>query len=173
MNDAACFRVGGLETRRAGPSFGAPARRGWPGVGRDTAGSRGTLRRVALLAFVTMGALFAGGCVEPPPKFTPVHLASGHDIHFQGTTREVFPGRGPALVFAYATDVPHGDARALRKEADEVWSGFQQDVEKEPLTRGAIRVYWLDQRGHILLRQTRTLIYERQADGTWLCLDDE
>ncbi len=70
----------------------------------------------------------------------------------------------------YQTDLKISDATELRKEVDEIWPVFRQDVERLKLQPGIISVNEVPSG---FSAKGYNFVYQRQDDGSWLCLDDK
>ena len=92
-------------------------------------------------------------------------LPSGKKIVVNNVATMDFPNGPSALVLNYTTSVLIDSKKDLRTEADEIWSLFVKDVERENLKAAALRpVNGLKGYG---------FVFEKRDDGTWYCLDDE
>ena len=73
----------------------------------------------------------------------------------------------------YETDLKISDMNALRKEADEIFSGLKVDAENGQF-RSAI-VSANEKTTGLILKNSKgyNFVYEKRADGQWHCLDDK
>lgn len=90
-------------------------------------------------------------------KIVPMHFGNGSD----------------ALMLNCETDISIGDQTALRKQADEIWSKFRNNVEGAHMTNGVISVTHPEGSGLITRSKGYGFVFEKQADGQWRCLQDE
>jgi hypothetical protein len=101
-------------------------------------------------------------------------LPSGKQILITGVIPMHFASGPPSLVMNCETDIPIEDMPALRKEADEIWSIFREDVERAGMTMSAIRMTHNDPgNGWIKHGKGYGFVYEKRADGQWHLLDAE
>ena len=74
---------------------------------------------------------------SPPPSQRPAPPPEKR-FRITGVGKVNFPNSALALVLEYETDIPIEDKESLRKEVDEIWEKFQNDVEKAHLKSGVI-----------------------------------
>jgi hypothetical protein len=83
-----------------------------------------------------------------------------------------FSQGAPALMLKYQTDLQVSDKAALRPEVNEIWASFRVDVENAGLKSAIISANEVP-RGLIVKQgNAYNFVYEKQADGSWRCLDD-
>jgi len=73
----------------------------------------------------------------------------------------------------YETDLTVSDLVAMRKEVDQIWALFREDVERGNY-HGAIVSANEVPRGLIFKSsKSYNFVYERRVDGTWHCVNDD
>lgn len=97
-------------------------------------------------------------------------LPSGKKIRVIAEGQIKFRDGSVALMLKYQTDLKISDATELRKEVDEIWPVFRQDVERLKLQPGIISVNEVPSG---FSAKGYNFVYQRQDDGSWLCLDDK
>jgi hypothetical protein len=103
------------------------------------------------------------------PSYT---LPSGKQIRILSVIPAYFPKGPPTLIMNCETDIRIEDKAALRKEVDEIWEIFRNDVESAHMTMAAIRISHNEVPGFITAGEGYGFVYEKRADGKWYCLDD-
>ncbi len=73
----------------------------------------------------------------------------------------------------YETDLKTSDAVALRKEADEIWSVFKADVEKQSFKAAVLSANEKPTGNFLQKSNGYNFVYERAPDGRWHCLADD
>ena len=73
----------------------------------------------------------------------------------------------------YETDIPIEDKESLRKEVDEIWEKFQNDVEKAHLKSGVIRASHYEGTGFLRTGKGYGFVFKKGDDGKWQLLDDK
>jgi hypothetical protein len=82
-------------------------------------------------------------------------------------------GSPPSLLLRYQTDLKVSDKAELRKEADDIWTKLRFDAEGGNFTSAIISANEIP-RGFIFTSGSGyNFAYEKRADGTWRCLNDE
>ncbi len=100
-------------------------------------------------------------------------LPSGKQIKIVAITPMHFANGSDALILNCETDISIGDKTALRKQADEIWSKFRNNVEDAKMTNGVIRVTHPEGSGLITHSKGYGFVFEKRADDQWHCLEDE
>jgi len=100
-------------------------------------------------------------------------LPSGRVIKVLGVGRIDFPQGPAALMLKYETDLKTSDTIALRKEADEIWSVFKADVEKQSFKAAVLSANEKPTGNFLQKSNGYNFVYERAADGRWHCLADD
>jgi len=77
------------------------------------------------------------------------------------------------MILNCETDISIDDTPNLRKEAGEIWSIFQKDVEGAHMTNGVIRITHPEDSGLVTHSKGYGFVFEKRADGQWHCLQDE
>jgi hypothetical protein len=119
-------------------------------------------RRLSLL-------FFALTCLVAIPAFAQqtIALSSGKQIKVLGVGKISFPEDGPALMLRYETDIPVSDVLALSSEADEIWTVFRKEVEREQFVNAILSANE-PPHGFIITRnETFNFVYKRNVIGTW------
>src|SRR5215831_11220822 len=116
--------------------------------------------------------LFCLGCGQAQ-NYKLFKLPSGKEIKVTGVGKMDFQNSDPALVMNYLTDISIDDKEALRKEVDEIWSLFQQDVENAKLKAGVIRATHVEGSGLVKSGKGYGFVFVKRDDGKWHCLDDD
>jgi hypothetical protein len=129
-------------------------------------------RTTTELLIVVLALAFSCSCSAQQPS-RPFKLPSGRVVRVLGTGRIDFPKGPPALMLKYETDLKISDMNALRKEADEIFSGLKVDAENGQF-RSAI-VSANEKPTGLILKNSKgyNFVYEKRADGQWHCLDDK
>ncbi|MDX6614159.1 MAG: hypothetical protein QOD75_3345 [Blastocatellia bacterium] len=125
---------------------------------------------------LSMPLLFLLTCVacgSQAQNYKSYKLPSGKEIKVNGIGKMDFPNSDPALVMNYLTDISIDDKVALRKEADEIWSGFQKDVENAKLKAGVIRATHVEGSGFVKSGKGYGFVFVKRDDEKWHCLDDD
>jgi hypothetical protein len=119
-----------------------------------------------------LGIVLSAYFAMPPARLYT--LPSGKQILITSVLRMHFSSGPPALVMNCETDIAIDDMPTLRKEADEIWNIFSNDVEGAGMTMGVIRMTHNDPGdGWIKHGKGYGFVFEKRADGKWHCLDDE
>lgn len=71
------------------------------------------------------------------------------------------------LILDYQTDLRISDVNALKKEADQIWPFFKNDVEQAGMSEALIRANSAPTGTIIQERKTHGLAYKKAPDGTW------
>jgi hypothetical protein len=124
--------------------------------------------RIAPLLLLSLGLLNGGCSKSDSPSYT---LASGKQIKIVSIAPMRFVDGENALVMNCLTDLPIDDRTALRREAGEIWSIFQTDVEKVKLSEGIIRMVHAESSGE--KSKGAGFVFVKRQDGHWHCLQDE
>jgi hypothetical protein len=127
--------------------------------------------KIGSLLMVLTASLWCSGCSGPDSK--PITLPSGRQIHVTGIVPLHFPNGETALVLNCETDIAMDDMAALRKQADEIWGIFKQDVENAHLTKGIINVVHPEGSRWLTHSKGCGFVFVKRADGEWHCLQDE
>lgn len=101
-------------------------------------------------------------------------LKSGDKIELISIQTQAFEEGPAALVMQYETEIKIDEIERLRKQADEVWSVFVEDVEAEGLSAAALRP--TNSSGKVndqIQRDSFGFVYIRQADGSWRSTSDD
>jgi hypothetical protein len=113
-------------------------------------------------------------CFGPPSPPAPLYtLPSGKQIRITAVGPMYFSGGPPALIMNVETDISIDDKAELRKEVDEIWQTFSKDVEQAHMTMGIIRMIHNEGSGWVTHGKGYGFVFEKRADGTWHCLDDD
>jgi hypothetical protein len=96
-------------------------------------------------------------------------LPSGQKVLVLGTTKLYFSsGDNPCLMLRYQTDISITDVQNLEKQADQVWSKFKQDVEKDHFICGATKAQEKPTSEGLIKRyRAYTFVFKKSPDGTW------
>lgn len=94
-------------------------------------------------------------------------LPSGKEIKINNISKVDFPNGDSALVMNYETDISIDDMENLRKEIDEVWSIFKNDVEQAGLKAGVIRATHLEGTGIIRNGKVYGFVFTKNKQGKW------
>ena len=129
------------------------------------------------IRFTTCAVLIAiaiCGCSNNNQQGNPVTLPSGRVIRVLSLTpMHYVNGSPPSLMLRYQTDLKVSDKDALRKEADDIWTKLRFDAEQGNFSSAIISANEIP-RGFILKNSSGyNFAYEKRADGTWHCLDDD
>ena len=100
-------------------------------------------------------------------------LPSGKQIKIVTIVPMHFANGSDALVLNCETEVSIDDKTALRKEADEIWAKFRNNVEDAKMTNAVIRITHPEGSGLITQSKGYGFMFEKRADGQWHCLQDE
>jgi hypothetical protein len=73
----------------------------------------------------------------------------------------------------YETDIPIEEKVILRKEVDEVWAMFQNEVEAAQVKAGVIRATHVEGSGFVKSGKGYGFVFVKSDDGKWHCLEDE
>src|SRR5438105_1950184 len=92
-----------------------------------------SLFRAASLAVL----ILASGC-NSAPTYTVRKLSSGREVKLLSMMPIRFGNGSSALMLKYQTDLDMSDKQALQKEVNEIWTVFQNDVEKGGFGSGII-----------------------------------
>ena len=112
-------------------------------------------------------------CACSGTKLEQVKLPSGDSIGVLGVTTMHFSNGPPALLLKYQTDKPINDTAALRKQAEEVWTQFRPQVERQGL-KNAILSANDPPRGFIVTsNSTYNFVFDQRPDGSWHCSYDD
>ena len=128
------------------------------------------MNKILLLCLVVLTASFSSTALQGQT----LKLPSGRLVKVLGVGRIEFSQGAPALMMKYETDLKMNDLKAVRKEADEIWSSvFQAEVEKAGLQGGILSA--TEKATGFLFQKANgyNFVYEKRADGKWHCLDDD
>jgi hypothetical protein len=115
-------------------------------------------------------ALVLCGCSGPDPQTTTT-LPSGQQLKVPGVSTLALATGGAYLVLDYQTDQPIDDAKAMGKEADEIWVSFRSEAEGARMKHALIRAheapnaFW--SRFGIVVGKRYGSAYDKAEDGTW------
>jgi hypothetical protein len=127
--------------------------------------------------FTTCAALAVvvfAGCSSNNQRGRTFTLPSGKVIRVLGMGRmNYMSGAPPSLMFQYQTDLKISDKAELRKETSEIWRMLQVDADRGSFTGAIISAQEVPQ-GFVFKHSSGyNFVYEKRADGTWHCLDDD
>jgi hypothetical protein len=77
------------------------------------------------------------------------------------------PELGKNLVFRYRSDLPLGDAVAIRAEVDDVWSIFVKDCDRSLVETAVIQVSGAPTGALVSKKALLRFIYKKANDGEW------
>jgi hypothetical protein len=97
-------------------------------------------------------------------------LPSGKKIRVIAEGQLQFGDGSVGLMLKYQTDLKISDITALRREIDEIWPVFRQDVERLKLKSGIISANEIPNK---ITAKGYNFVFQKQGDGSWLCLDDK
>lgn len=130
--------------------------------------------RVLRLAPLLALSLLLSGCSRSNQQGQPYKLPSGRvirilsvmPIHYTG-------GAPPSLMFRYQTDLKVSDKAPLRDEVNDIWTSLRIDAERGSFTSAIISA--IEVPSGLLIKNSHgyNFVYEKRADGTWHCLDDD
>jgi len=125
------------------------------------------------VAAILCASFLLGACSTNDPRPRVVTLASGQEVRVVGIVPIHFSQGDPALMLKYETDLTVSDLVAMRKEVDQIWALFREDVERGNY-HGAIVSANEVPRGLIFKSsKSYNFVYERRVDGTWHCVNDD
>ena len=84
-----------------------------------------------------------------------------------------FSQGNPALMLKYQTDQKITDKDALRAEVNDIWPVFRIDVENGHFKTAIISANEAPRGFIITTSNSYNFVYQKQADGTWRCENDE
>jgi hypothetical protein len=97
-------------------------------------------------------------------------LPSGRKIKVIAEGPLKFGNGSVGLMLKYQTALKISEGKALRKEIDEIWPVFRKDVERMKLLTGIISA---NEASSGFVSQGYNFVFQKQDDGSWLCLDDK
>ena len=116
-------------------------------------------------------SLWLLGCSRPASN--AYTLPSGKQIRITSVVPMHFSSGGDALVMNCETDISIDDMADLRKEADEIWGKFRNDVEGANMSNGVIRMVHPEGSGLVTQSKGFGFVFQKKTDGQWQCLQDE
>jgi hypothetical protein len=148
-------------------------------LGMKTHGTKGILGKAAAGVCIN-GVLILFMLIAIPTFLRGSHssgslttLPSGRQIRITGIGPMHFPNGTSAMILNCETDISIADKANLRKEVNEIWSGFRKDVETAGTTTGVIRITHPTGSGLVTQSQGYGFVFEKRPDGQWHCLQDE
>jgi hypothetical protein len=122
---------------------------------------------VVVLLFMSLSLL---GCSRPAGKI--YILPSGKQIRITSIVPMHFSRGGDALVMNCETDISIDDMADLRKEVDEIWGKFENDVEGAGMSNGVIRMVHPEGSGLVTQSRGFGFVFQKEVNGQWQCLQD-
>ncbi len=111
--------------------------------------------------------VFLCACTSAP-NYQVQTLANGKQVMVIGITKMYSTnGVNKWLILDYQTEVPITDVDALKKEADQIWPYFKNDVEQAGMDEALIRANSAPAGTIIKESKSYGLSYKKAADGTW------
>ena len=102
------------------------------------------------------------------PNYQIKTLANGGQVKVIGITKMYSTnGVNKWLILDYQTKVSISDVDALKKEADQIWPYFKNDVEQAGMDEALIRANSIPTGTIIKESKSYGLAYKKAADGTW------
>jgi hypothetical protein len=102
------------------------------------------------------------------PNYQVKTLDNGKQVKVIGITKMYSTnGVNKWLILDYQTESPITDIDALKKEADEIWPYFKNDVEQAGMDEALIRANSAPTGTIIKESKSHGLAYKKAADGTW------
>ena len=125
------------------------------------------------IASVIATLILIAGCGNNFQSSQLFKLPSGKEIKVNGMSKIFAQDGDAALVLNYETDIPIEDKDLLRKEVDEIWSGFQKDVEAANLNTGIIRAVHVEGSGIVRNGKGYGFVFIKGEDGQWHLTEDK
>jgi hypothetical protein len=110
--------------------------------------------------------LTAVACQSQSPV-KEVTLPSGQKVKVVSITRVYYSNDSPALMLRYQTDLKVSDVSNLRKEADQIFQFFKNDVEVAHLTNAVMSATEAPEGGIFKTAKGFNFVYRKSADGVW------
>jgi hypothetical protein len=126
-----------------------------------------------LVGFLVMIAALLTSCSTREQQLPTRRLPSGRIVKIQGIVQINFSQGNPTLMLKYQTDLKLRDKDTLRGEADDIWSVFRRDVENGQFKTAIISASEAPRGFIITTSNSYNFVYQKQADGTWKCENDE
>ena len=112
--------------------------------------------------------ILAGGCSTQGPSYQVTKLPSGKEIKLIGIGKIAFSNDSPALMLKYQTDLNIDNKIALKKEAEDIWNTFKNDVEKDNLSNAIINANEVPSGFIITKNRSYNYVFIKSSDGSWI-----
>ena len=106
-------------------------------------------------------------CGAREPQFKLVKLPSGKSVKVLSVMKMHFSQGEPALMLKYETDLPISNVAALESEVDEIWLGFQVEVENAQLKNAIVSATSHSSGGFVSRSEGRNFVFQKSANGAW------
>lgn len=113
------------------------------------------------------------GCHAAQPQTGSLKLPSGKTVKVLGLVQMHFSQGPPALMLKYETELNASDVPTLRKEADEIWSVFQAEVEREQFQSAILSANQKPSGTFVKTTSGYNFVYQKRPDGQWHCMSDD